>query len=115
MFRLHQLARRLWPLRRACLALVLVSAVMLMFFTLSETPAAPSRGLRLSLLFTLWMLLLYSFIHVFQRIPSPVLPALPWWERARQRVYLWCYYLLAVCVLVAALLLVNVSLKLWLL
>jgi cytochrome b561 len=80
---------------------------------LGEAQATPSTALRLSLLFTLWMLLLYSFIHLFRQIPSPVLPALPWWERARQRLQLGSYYLVAYGVAVTGLILVSISLKLW--
>jgi cytochrome b561 len=114
LFLLHRLARWLGPLRRWCLALALVGAV-LAGLALGEARAMPSAALRLSLLFTLWMLLLYSFTQLFRRIPSPVLPALPWWDRARQRLHLWCYYALAFAVAVTGLILVGISLKLWLL
>jgi hypothetical protein len=112
LFRLHRLAVFLWPLRRWCLTLALASAA-LAGVALSEAAAMPSAALRLSLLFTLWMLALYSFIQLFQHIPSPVLPALPWWERARQRLHLWCYYVLAFVVALVGLILVSISLKLW--
>jgi hypothetical protein len=112
LFQLHRLARLLWPLRLWCLALALAGAAAA-GVALGETRATPSATLRLSLLFTLWMLLLYSYIQLFRQIPSPVLPALPWWERARQRLHLWCYYVLAAGVAVTGLILVGISLKLW--
>ncbi|HWK54348.1 MAG TPA: hypothetical protein VNR18_08265 [Hyphomicrobiales bacterium] len=112
LFRLHRLALRLRPLRRGCLAVAALS-IALGLFALGDLTHTQSTLLRLSLLFSLWMLMLYAFIQLFQRIPPPILPKLPWWERVWQRLHLWLYHLLAVAVLVAGLALVSISMKLW--
>lgn len=114
LFKLHQVARRLWPLRRWCLVLALLSAGAA-GLALTESSAVPSTSLRLGLLFALWMLLLYSFIHLFQQLPSPVLPKLPWWERMRQHLHLWFYRLLGVAVGLTGAILLSITVKLWVL
>jgi len=95
--------------------LAAVGAAAVAAFALGESRAMPSSTLRLSLLFSLWMLLLYSFVQLFQEIPSPVLPALPWWDRVKQRLHLWAYHLLAVAVGLVGLILFSISVKLWVL
>jgi hypothetical protein len=92
-----------------------MASAALATFALGENQAMPSTTLRMSLLFALWMLLLYSFIHLFQNIPPPVLPALSWSERSRQRLHLLGYRALACAVAVSGAVLLSISVKLWLL
>lgn len=114
LFRLHRLALRLSFLRRWCLVVAAIS-IAVSVFALGDMAHTQSSLLRLGLLFSLWMLMLYAFIQLFQHIPPPLLPHLSWYERLLLRLHLWAYHLLAVAVLVAGLWLLSLSMKLWLL
>ncbi len=48
--------------------------VLLAALTLFSEGAAPSMQLAIALTLTLWALLLFAFIRLFQSIPPPVLP-----------------------------------------
>ena len=108
----QRIALFLSPLRPWCLGLALMGGICA-GFALGGHDNAQAIGLRLSILFTLWMLMTHACIKLFQDIPSPVLPGLNWWERLRQRLHLWSYHLLALGVLVVSLSLISLTLKLW--
>ena len=108
---LHRIALTLKPLRSACLLLALGGGIGIVLGVM-DTGSTDSVLLRMSLLFTLWMLMLHAYIQLFQTIPSPVLPGLPWWDRCKQQMGLWAYRGLAAAVLLVGLALLSLSLKL---
>src|SRR5690606_377527 len=89
-----------------------VAGVGLSAYALIEPSSPHSALLRLSLLLTLWSLMLFSFIRLFQEIPPPVLPKDRFLERLRARVKLGLYQLLALGVVVLGVVLLGASLKL---
>ncbi len=111
LYQLHTLALRLLPLRPWCLAGATLG-IVLTAYALFESGDSPPLLLRLSLALTLWMLMLFSFLSLFQRIPSPVLPHDPWWERVKSRTHLAFYHLLALLVALTSIILLSMSLKL---
>lgn len=114
LFRLHKLARTLLPLRRWCLLLTLVG-VLAGGFALFEAATMDSPLLRFAIVLTLWSLLLFAFIQLFQKIPAPVLPRDSFIERMRSHLKLGLYQLLALGVAAVGIMLVTMSLKLLLL
>ena len=114
LYYLQRIARTLLPLRPWCLWGALAGGICA-FWTLVQVNNPHATLLRISLLFTLWMLMTHAYIKLFQDIPSPVLPGLSWWERWRQKAGLWGYQLLGIGVLLVGLSLFSLSIKLWLL
>jgi hypothetical protein len=111
LFRLHKLAVGLLPLLPFSLALAL-GGVALSIYALVGSGASPSPLLGLALILTLWALLLFAFIRLFQTIPAPVLPQDRFFERLWSRTRLLLYHLLALGVVVLGLSLISMSLKL---
>lgn len=111
LLRLHKLALRLQFLLPWCYCLVF-GGVLLALTALYVGGVAPSARLTLGLGLSLWALLLFAFIRLFQSIPPPVLPKDTFFERLKSRVKLWLYHLLALGVLVVGVALVAMSLKL---
>ena len=70
---------------------------------------------RTAIVLTLWSLLFFAFIQLFQKIPAPVLPKDRFIERLRSHVKLGLYQLLAFGVAALGIVLVTMSLKLLLL
>ena len=114
LFRLHKFARRLQPLRNWCLLLAF-AGVCLSAFALLRAGNEASTQLRVGILLTLWSLLFFAFIQLFQNIPAPVLPKDRLLDRVRSRIKLALYQLLALGVVTVGILLVSMSLKLLLL
>lgn len=114
LYRLHKLAQTLRPLRRWCL-LSALAGVLLSVFALLRTDTIASPLLRFAIVLTLWSLLLFAFIQLFQNIPAPVLPKDNFIERLRSRVKLGLYQLLALGVAGLGIMLVTMSFKLLLL
>lgn len=71
-----------------------------------------AESLALALSVTLWALMLFAFIRLFQSIPAPVLPQDSFFERLAARCKLALYQLLALGVAGLGLVLVVMSLKL---
>lgn len=111
LYRLHCIARRLLPLRSYCMLLAVVG-VVLTGFALLTTRHYAERFLSIAVLLTLWSLMLFAFIQLFQHIPAPVLPLDKPLERLRGRIKLWLFKLLAVIVAALGLTLVSMSIKL---
>ena len=111
LFRLHQIAQRLRPLRPWCLWLTAATLATVMYGLLDQRDAHPML-IRLGLVFTMWLLLTYAFIQLYQTIPAPVLPGDHITERLRGRFRLGLYHLLTITVAVVSLMLVSLSLKL---
>lgn len=65
-----------------------------------------------SLVFTLWGMMLFAFIQLFQRIPPPVLPHDDFITRLGTRMILACYTLLAFLVVLVSCILVWMSYRL---
>lgn len=61
---------------------------------------------------TVWALMLFAFVRLFQAIPPPVLPKDSFFERLRSRIKLALYHLLAVGVAIVGVALAGMSLKL---
>jgi cytochrome b561 len=111
LLRLHKLALQLRPLLPWCYAvgfggLGLAAAVLL------QIDAKPSLALAVALGLTVWALLLFAFIRLFQAIPPPVLPKDTFFERLWSRCKLGLYHVLAFGVIIIGLALVSMSLKL---
>jgi hypothetical protein len=114
LFRLHKLARQLRPLRIGCL-LSALAGVVLSVFALLRADDAASPLLRIAIVLTLWSLLFFAFIQLFQNIPAPVLPKDHFIERVRSHLKLGLYQLLALGVVMLGIMLISMSLKLLLL
>jgi hypothetical protein len=114
LFRLHKLAQQLRSLRIGCL-LAALAGVVLSVFALLRADDAASALLRIAIVLTLWSLLCFAFIQLFQNIPAPVLPKDRFIERLRGHIKLGLYQLLALCVATLGVLLISMSLKLLLL
>jgi hypothetical protein len=114
LFRLHKFARMLLPLRRWCLVFVM-AGVLTGGYALLQEATIDSPSLRIAIVLTLWSLLLFAFIQLFQKIPAPVLPKDRLLERLRSHVKLGLYQLLAFGVAALGILLVTMSFKLLLL
>ena len=71
LFRLHRLARKLLPLRAWCLLLALAGILLSTYAIIVAEPEA-SPLLRIAIVLTLWSLLVFAFIQLFQNIPAPV-------------------------------------------
>lgn len=115
LFRLHKLARRLLFIRSWCLLLVVAGALLSTFALLWTAEDEATPLLRVGIIMTLWSLLLFAFIQLFQNIPAPVLPKDRLLDRMRSHVKLGLYHLLAVGVAAIGVLLLSMSLKLLLL
>jgi hypothetical protein len=111
LYRLHLIARRLLPLSSACLLLAL-AGVLMAIYALVTTRTMPALFLSMAIVLTLWALMLYAFIQLFQQIPAPVLPRDSYFERLRSRLLLWLYHLLALAVGVLGLTLLSMTMKL---
>lgn len=111
LYRLHRIARRLLPLRSACMALACGGAA-LTGFALLTTRHFSGLLLSIAILLTLWPLMLFACIQLFQHIPAPVLPLDKPLERLRSSVRLWLYHLLAALVGALGLVLLSMSMKL---
>ena len=111
LYRLHRVALALQPLSKACIFLTLLGAGMVVL-ALLDTTETQSSLLRIAILFTLWNLMIFAFVRLFQHIPPPVLPQLGWLEKLWLRCQIGFYYLLAFGVLGIGLSLVSLSLKL---
>ena len=114
LFRLHQFALRLLPLRPLCLLLA-CTGFAVSVFALLTTASQHSQLLRMALVLTLWSLLLFAFIQLFKNIPAPVLPKDRWFVRFRTHIKLALYQLLALGVAGLGVMLISMSLKLLLL
>jgi hypothetical protein len=114
LFRLHKIALALLPLTAASLLLTALGCGMVVLTLLTDS-AAQSPLLRVAILFTLWNLMVFAFVRLFQAIPPPVLPQLGWLEKAWLRCKLGFYYLLALTVIATGIGLVTLSVKLLLL
>ena len=89
--------------------------MLLIAFTLLGTENQAPLLLRVAIVMTMWSLLLFAFIQLFQTIPAPVLPKDRFVERLRSRIKLGLYQLLAVAVVAVGAMLVSMSVKLMLL
>ena len=114
LFRLHKFAKTLLPLRGACLIFAMVG-VLTGAYSLFREATIDSPSLRIAIVLTLWSLLLFAFIQLFQKIPAPVLPKDRLVERLRSHVKLGLYQLLALGVAGLGIVLVTMSFKLLLL
>jgi hypothetical protein len=114
LFRLHKIALALLPMTTFSLVLTALGVGMVVLTLLTESDAQ-SPLLRVALLFTMWNLLVFAFVRLFQAIPAPVLPHLGWLEKAWIRCKLAFYYLLAFAVIATGLGLLSLSFKLLLL
>lgn len=110
LYRLHRLALQLAPLRPWCLALAIPGLALIVYAL--TAPDANGPVLRLALVFTLWVLLLFAFLSLFRDIPPPVLPHDRWWERLHTRLRLAACHLLVLLVALTGLGLLSISLKL---
>lgn len=111
LLRLHRLALRLQAWRPVCIVLALAGIGLIGHELLVDRPQAPAY-LNLAIVLTLWGLMLFAFIQLFQRIPAPVLPKDSFVERLRSRCKLACYHLLALAVTLTGAMLVSISVKL---
>lgn len=114
LFRLHKFARTLLPLRKWCLLFAL-AGIGAGVFALLRSATMDSPLLRIAIILTLWSLMLFAFIQLFQKIPAPVLPKDSFIDRLRGHVKLGLYQLLALGIAALGIVLVTMSFKLLLL
>jgi cytochrome b561 len=108
--RLHKFALQLRPLLPWCYLVGFGSAAVATAVLFQENGSTQVLGIALGL--SVWALLLFAFIRLFQTIPPPVLPKDSFLERLWSRARLGLYQLLALAVLIIGLVLVAMSLKL---
>jgi hypothetical protein len=111
LLRLHKLALELRPFVPLCYFFGFGGSALTMYLVFLDT-AASTQVLGVVLGLTVWALLLFAFIRLFQSIPSPVLPGDSFFERLWSRCKLALYHLLALGVLLMGLALAAMSLKL---
>lgn len=111
---LNRLALRLQPLRTAA-AVTTGIGWAVMVWILVAGKEEHSLLLRVTLVVTLWSLLLVAFISLFQTLPPPLLPALKWHERLLLRVRIWVFQLMGLMFLALVLSIAGISVKLMLL
>jgi cytochrome b561 len=111
LLRLHRLALRLRPLLAWCYVIGFGGALFTLYLVFRDDSGA-TQSLALALGITIWALLLFAFIRLFQSIPGPVLPGDTFFERLRARCKLALYHLLALGVVVVGLALAAISMKL---
>lgn len=108
---MHRIALKLQHIRHLCLAFA-VLGFAIAAYCIADAPVDHSSTLRSSIIFTVWMLMLFTFITLFQHIPPPVLPGLGLFERAAARLRLWFFQLLGITVILLSLMLLGTSFKL---
>jgi cytochrome b561 len=111
LLRLHRLALRLQPLLPWCYVIGFGGAAFALYLVFRDD-SGTTRSLALALGVTVWALMLFAFIRLFQSIPAPVLPSDSFFERLQARCQLALYQLLAIGILVVGVALVIMSLKL---
>jgi len=111
LFRLHKLALELRPLLPFCYLLGFGGTVLTGYLLFREA-ASSSQLLGIALGLTVWALLLFAFIRLFQSIPPPVLPGDTFLERLWSRCKLALYHVLALAVVIIGVVLLSMSLKL---
>lgn len=111
---LNRLAHRLQPLRTPC-AIITGLGWAVMVWVLVAGKDAYSLLLRTTLVVTLWSLLVFAFINLFQTLPPPPLPALKWHERLMSRIRLWLFYVMSGVFLALVLSVGGISVKLMML
>ena len=114
LFRLHKFAQTLLPLRKWCL-LFAMTGVFCGTYALLREATMDSPLLRIAIVLTLWSLLLFAFIQLFQNIPAPVLPKDRLLDRLRSHIKLGLYQVLALGVAALGIMLITMSFKLLLL
>jgi len=108
---LHRIARRmLWC--RPLAVVIGVVGVGGVFTSLFLAEGELGHFLEPSLVLTLWGMMLFSFIQLFQQIPPPVLPHDDFITRLGSRMILACYSLLAFLVILVTIILVWMSYRL---
>jgi len=108
---LHKLARHM----RWCspIALLLTGGGLAgVFASLFTGNGSLGHLLEPSLVLTLWGMMLFSFIRLFQHIPPPVLPHDDFMTRLGTRIILAFYTLLAFLVVLVAVVLIWMSIRL---
>lgn len=112
LYRLHRLARRLMGLRPLTIALVILGLAggLASLFAADE---ALAHWLEPSLVLTLWGMMLFAFIQMFQAIPPPVLPHDDFLTRLVTRTKLALHSVLAGLVLVVTGMLLWMSVRLF--
>lgn len=108
---LNKLALRLFAFRKTFLVLAAIGLVSGLYAAVTDNDLE-SWQMRLSLIFSLWALLLFSYAQLFRKIPPPVLPNLRLMERLRDRFRLVCAQVLAIFVVIVTLVMLQMSLKL---
>lgn len=108
---LHNIARRLAWCRPVAIILALAGLAGT-FASLFAANGSLGHLLEPSLVLTLWGMMLYAFIQLFQRIPPPVLPKDDFLTRLGARIILACYTVLAFMVVVVSAVLLWMSVRL---
>ena len=109
--KLHQLALKI----RWCRKLAIVTGMAGLggvIFSLFVAGGSYGHWLEPSLVLTLWGMMLFAFIQMFQKIPPPVLPGDDFITRLGSRIVLACYSLLALLVIVVSIILMWMSYRL---
>lgn len=110
LLRLHRLALRLRPFLPLCYVLGFGGAVLALWLILRDDTSPALLNLALGV--TIWSLMLFAFIRLFQAIPPPVLPGDSFFVRLRARCKLALYHLLAIGIAIVGIVLAGMSLKL---
>lgn len=106
---LHRVALRLRPVVPLCFLLGTGSAGLALLLI---ARGGSEQALALALGVSIWALLLFAFVKLFQSIPPPVLPHDTFLERLRTRCKLGLYHMLALGMGIVTVVLIALSLKL---
>lgn len=112
LLRLHRFALRLRPFLPWFYASALAGAAVAAILLFLPGSAHSAQALAIALGISVWALLFYACIRLFQTIPPPVLPKDTRLERLWSRCRLLLYQVLALAVIVLALVLIAMTLKL---
>ncbi|MEX1196492.1 MAG: hypothetical protein WEB57_01345 [Pseudohongiellaceae bacterium] len=101
LIRLQTLARRFAVLRKPLLTGCLVMPPVILWLLAGPGGGGDDRALIPAILFFAWLLLLYTALTLFARVPEPDVEA-GWWQRQKTRLVRFLYGVLAVLVTVLA-------------
>lgn len=101
LIRLQTLARRFAGLRKPLLAGCLIMPAVILWLLARSDGSSDDTALIPAILFFVWLLLLYTALTLFARVPEPDSGA-GWWQRQKTRLVRFLYTVLALLVTVLA-------------
>lgn len=102
LIRLQSFARRFAALRKPVLAGCLAMPPVILWLLARSDGSSDDRGLIPAILFFVWLLLLYTALTLFARVPGEPGSGAGWWQRQKTRLVRFLYAALAVLLAVLA-------------